>query len=50
MNKDTKEFVDFIDTLTTAERRELLDFYWGLDKSLELPRNMMYNYSTQEWV
>ncbi len=48
-NADTIEFVHMIDDLSTAERLELRQFYMQ-QGIVELPRNLYYNYTTQEWV
>jgi len=45
---DELEFIQMVDEMSTEERRE---FRTTLEKSgAPLPRNLYYNYETQEWI
>jgi hypothetical protein len=49
LNQDTLEWFDLIDSLSNAERIEYRSILTGFGIT-ELPRNLYYNYNTQEWI
>ncbi len=41
---------DVIDELSNEERKQVRDSLWNKNPNLKLPRNLSYNYTTQEWI
>ena len=51
ITKEELEFIDMVDNMTTDERRELRELILKTGgEDLLLPRNLYYNYQTQEWI
>lgn len=41
---------DVIDELSNEERKQVRDSLWNKNPNLKLPRNLSYNYTTQEYI
>ena len=48
-NSDELEFLDMIDELHNDDRRMLREM-WIQQGVADLPRNLWYNYTSQEWI
>ncbi len=49
IKNENMKIVDYIDTLTNEQRKQLRDELLK-DGYKHLPRNLFYNYKTQEWI
>lgn len=52
LNQDELEFLDLIDSMDNEERKSFREWLIETsgDKQLPLPRNLFFNYETQEWI
>lgn len=42
--------MEYIDTLSTEERKEIQQAILSIDSNHTMPCNLFYNYNTQEWI